>query len=144
MPFDNRVAPIQVPIVDDNNLVSREWALYFQNLDTVDPGTDWTPVFVNLTGTPVITARFYKINRYETSITITIDGTSTSTAGTTYISNFPRTINFDTTVSGANATTNIGLTNGIAKASNNRIYTPAWSVVTNKIVISGLIQTSKQ
>lgn len=143
MPSD-RVAPIQVPIVDENNLVSREWALYFQNLDVVDPGTDWTPTFVNLTGTPVITARFYKINRYETSISITLVGTSTSTAGSTYISNFPRDINYDTTVSAANATTNIGLTNGIAKASNNRIYTPAWSVVGNTIVVSGIIQTSKE
>lgn len=134
--------PILVPFFDQNGLISREWNLYFQFLSIGDPGTLWTPTFSGLTGSPTITGYWYQMGMYQAFFTATINGTSASTAGTTYISNFPDTINTDSVILAANSTTNIGIGTGIARAANQRIYTPTWAVTSQIVTVSGTIQTT--
>lgn len=133
--------PVGTQVVDANGFITVPWSLFFQGLATGDPGTLWTPVFSGLTGTPTISGKWYQIGQYKAFFEATINGTSSTTAGTAYISNFPDTINADTVILAANSTTNIGIGTGIARATNQRIYVPTWNVVTNIVTISGVIET---
>jgi hypothetical protein len=136
--------PVNAPLLN-GNVVSREWLLFFQNLSDGDPGEDWNPAYTGLTvvGSLAHTGRFYRISRnlqyFFATITSVGGGTSASVAGTTYINNWPSMILKDSSVFASNSTTNLGIGVGIAKAANNRIYTPAWSATTNTITICGIL-----
>ena len=133
-------APIQDKVTDQAGKATIAWTLFFNSLYTGDTGTDWTPTFVNLTsvGTPTITGRYFKIGQKLAyfSIVVTPATNTSSTAGTTYVSNPPFTflgnsINF--AVAGAG-----GTVSGINDATTNRIYVPAWSLITTPVTILGI------
>jgi hypothetical protein len=134
--------PIQEPMIEQEGTCRLAWALFFNSLFTGDTGTAWTPTFTSLTtvGTPTITGAYYRISQglYYFRVTITPATSTTSTAGTTYINNFPLTLQSDgacLAVSG-----NLGTAAGHCVASNNRIYVPAWSAVTVSLSIVGLVE----
>ena len=119
------------------------WTLFFNSLYEGDSGTEWEPTFQNLgtTGAPTISGRFYRLgglNLIFFRITIIPATNTTSTAGTTYCDNFPVSIREDgvcMSVSG-----NLGGALGHVVAVNNRIYTPAWSTITDPVTIIGMAE----
>lgn len=137
--------PTYNPLIEDQSgNASLRWILFFNSIYTGDTGTDWTPTFTNLTtvGTPTITGRYFRIsqNLVYFSVVITPATSTTATAGTTYIDNFPLDITTDgacLAVSGG-----AGTPAGQCVASNNRIYVPAWSAVTVPLTIIGLVEAS--
>lgn len=130
-------APITQPVLDNNGLPTLPWTLFFNQSFEGDAGTTWTPSFTSLTGTATSTGRFYRVSQYLVFFTINItpSGNTSATAGTTYASGFPVNFTndgFNTVVSGTT-----GGAIGINTASNNRIYVPAWTNVSNPITILG-------
>lgn len=132
-------APITQPVLDDNGLPTLPWTLFFNQNYNGDAGTAWSPTFTSLTGsTTSVTGRYYRLSQYLVYfvINVTPSGATTSTAGTTYIGNFPLTFNgngFNTVVSGA-----AGGAIGMNRASDNRIYVPAWTSVSVPLTIMGM------
>ena len=132
--------PIYDQVIDDQGKAKLSWANFFQQTFDGDAGTLWTPTFVSLTevGTPVIDGRYYRLTKYLTffKVVITPGTSTTSTAGTTYIDNYPITFTGDGicfAVSG-----NLGTSSGHIVASSNRIYVPGWSAVTVPLTIIGI------
>jgi len=89
-------------------------------------------------GTPEIEGRYYRLNKYLTffHVNITPATSTTATAGTTYIDNYP--VNFTNdgvcwAVSGG-----LGAAAGHIVANTNRIYVPAWSAVTVPLTVIGV------
>lgn len=136
--------PIYENIADQSGKASLAWILFFQNQFNGDAGTSWTPTFQNLTttGTPTIRGKYFKLSKYLTyfSVNITPATDVSATAGTTYIDNFPLTINNDGVVFAV--TGNLGDGPGHVVASNNRIYIPSLSAVTVPITLVGLMEAS--
>lgn len=137
--------PIYEPLADEKSgVASLPWILFFNSIFTGDRGTAWTPTFTNLTinGTPTITGRFYQIGRslayFRASIIPATD--TSSTAGSTYINNFPLTMNGDGicfVVSGL-----LGSNSGQCEQASNRIYVPTWTTVTVPLSIIGIVEAS--
>jgi hypothetical protein len=133
-------------MIQPNGFVTKEWNEFFLRLVNGDPGQLWDPTFTGLTvvGDVTYSGKWYQLGRYQAyfSVTITSEGgTSASTAGTTYIDNFPGNINADSVVLAANSTTNIGIGTGNADSADGRIYTPSWVATTDTITISGTVET---
>ena len=135
-------APIQEKLSNDLGFANIPWILFFNDIFEGDTGVEWTPTFTGLTtvGTPTYSARIYKISRRLAyfRVTITPATSTTSTAGITYINNFPFTISGDGicfAVSGGN-----GSPSGHVVAASNRIYVPSWSAVTVPLTIVGLCE----
>lgn len=132
-------APITQQVLDNNGLPTLAWTLFFNQNYNGDAGNSWEPTFTNLTGsTTSVTGRYYRISQYLVYFTINItpNGATTSTAGTTYIGDFPLTFNNDslnTVVSGSG-----GGAIGMNRASDNRIYVPAWTSVAVPLTIIGI------
>lgn len=136
--------PIYQPLLDNVGKATMPWVLFFNQLFFGDTGVDWTPSFTNLTqvGTPTITGKYYKISQSLVYFRVRIvPGTSTSsTAGTTYINNFPLSMTGDgacIAVSGL-----LGATPGMCDQASNHVYVPAWSVVTVPLSIVGMVEAS--
>lgn len=116
------------------------WILFFNSLYNGDTGTAWTPTFQNLTevgGTSTKVGRYYKIGQGLCffRVTVTPVTNTSATAGTTYIDNFPLLFTSDSAnlaVSGV-----LGSNAGMNVASNNRIYPPTWTTLTNPVTIIG-------
>lgn len=133
--------PNEDKVLTDQGFPRISWALFFENMYEGDGGTEFTPTFQNLgsTGTPTLTGRYYRLgglNLIFFRVTITPDTNTSSTAGTTYIDNFPVSFVNDGvcfSVSG-----NLGGSLGHIVAINNRIYTPAWTNVTTPVTIIGI------
>lgn len=133
--------PIDDIVIDESGKAALSWSLFFNSIFTGDTGTDWTPTFTNLTisGTPTITGQYYRIGRTLVYFQVRIvPATNTSsTAGTTYINNFPLTLSADgacIAVSGL-----LGSTPGMCDMATNRIYVPAWTTVTVPLTIVGFV-----
>jgi hypothetical protein len=136
--------PIYQPIItDETGVAALPWVLFFNNIFTGDTGTNWTPQFTNLTvvgAAPTITGRYYKLSQALSFFRVKIvPGTNTSsTAGTTYINNFPLTMSADGVsfaVSGL-----LGGGTGMCDQASNLIYPPGWSAVTVPLTILGLVE----
>lgn len=135
--------PKTEPIVDDDKFSTLNWLVFFDEIANGDAGTTWVPTFTGLTevGTAIKSGVFYRISKKLIYFRIVITpGTNTSaTLGTTYCNNFPLTFTSD----GATATCSsytvamAGIT-----ASNKRIYTASWSVITTPITIVGIAEAS--
>lgn len=136
--------PIQEVLADNQGFPNVPWIMFFNNLYQGDTGTEWTPTFVSLTsvGSPTITGSYRYISRQLVFFSVRIvPGTSTSaTAGTTYIDNFPLSMTQDGIVFAVSG--NVGTASGMVNFASNRIYVPAWSVVTNPITIVGVAEVS--
>lgn len=131
--------PITEVLAEQNGLPKLPWILFYNALFEGDAGSSFTPTFQNLTtvGTPDITGRYYRINQQFCFFTVVVDPatSTTSTAATTYIDNFPLTFQSDSAcfaVSGG-----AGAVGHIVSATN-RIYTPAWAAVTVPVTIVGI------
>lgn len=136
--------PIYDFLSDDEGKTNLSWILFFNSLYEGDTGTEWIPTFQNLTevGTPTIVGRYYRIARRICyfAISITPSTSTTSTAGTTYIDNFPLNPVRDGVcfaVSGG-----VGAVPGHIVSGTNRIYVPAWSAVTVPLTVIGLVEVS--
>lgn len=132
--------PINEIVTEQNGLLRLAWVLYMNQLFEGDAGTEWTPTFISLgsTGTPTITGRYYRINQKICLffVTITPSTDTTSTAATTYISNFPLTFTTDSVCFAGTGSGAVQAIGGI-RASDSRIYTPGWSAVTTPITVVG-------
>lgn len=127
---------------DENGKPRIPWLLFFDSVFRGDTGTPWSPTFTSLTisGTPTITGKVYRIGRSLAYFSVRIvPATNTSAvAGTTYIDNFPLTLNADgacLAVSGL-----LGTNAGMCDSATNRIYVPAWSTVTVPLTIVGFVE----
>jgi len=136
--------PITNPVVDENQVATMPWVLFYNQLFTGDAGTSWTPTFTSLTetGTATITGRYYKLSQYLCyfNVTVTPATDTSAVAGTTYINNFPLTASANGicfAVSG-----NLGTNSGMVVASNNRIYVPTWTAVTVPVTVIGLVEAN--
>lgn len=136
--------PIYSNLVGDDAKAVLPWILFFQQMYDGDAGTDWTPTFVSLTtaGTPTITGRYYKLGKYLTYFRATIvpATSTTATAGSTYIDNYPLTFKGDGIVFAMRG--GEGSTSGHIVAANNRIYVPAWSTVTSQLSLVGIAEAT--
>lgn len=133
--------PLRYPIDEDGD-ITLPWLEFFNQTYNGDAGDEWTPNFVSLTstGTPTITGRYYRISRFLLYFNILVTpGTDTSSvAGTTYVDNLPiEPFNNGVCMSVSN---NLGGALGMVNASNNRIYTPAWTSVTTPVNILGIVE----
>lgn len=132
--------PINEILMEQNGLPKIPWISFFNDVFEGDSGTVWTPVFSGLgsTGTPTLTGRYFRINQRICLffVTITPATDTTSTAATTYISNFPLTFTIDSVCFAGTGSGAVQAIGGV-RASDNRIYTPGWSAVTTAITIIG-------
>jgi hypothetical protein len=135
-------APINQQIVDESGLPTLPWTLFFNETFNGDAGNAFAPNFVGLSssGTPTITGRFYRLSQYLVYFRIdVVPSTNTSaTAGTTYVDNFPLNVTgngFCTVVAG-----NSGGSIGMVRASDKRIYVPAWTNVTDTVSVLGICE----
>jgi hypothetical protein len=135
-------APIQQQVLDENGLPTLPWTLFFNQNFEGDAGEEWQPSFTGLTisGTPAITGRFYRLSQYLVFFRIDIDpDTSTSaTAGTTYVDNFPLDINSNGFCTVVSDTAGGGI--GIVNTALNRIYVPAWTGITTLTTVLGICE----
>lgn len=117
------------------------WLLFFNQTFNGDAGNSWTPTFTSLgaTGTPTITGRYFKLSKSIGVfwVRVTPGTDTTSTAGTTYINNFPLTMNADGFC--VALSNNLGSSSGHVVASNGRIYTPGWIALTTPVQVVGLV-----
>lgn len=137
------IPPLYDVLVGDDNKANINWTIFFQNISDGDSGQEWSPTFQNLTvsGTPIITGRYYQISKYLCYFTTTIDpngGNTSSTAGTTYIENFPIAFGGDGIVFAVSG--NLGDGPGHVVAASNRIYVPAWTGVSIPLKIIGIAE----
>lgn len=132
--------PIYERISGDDGKATLPWILFMNQLFGGDSGTDWIPEFTNLTedGDATFSGRYYKLSNYLVFFRATIvPATSTSsTAESTYISNFPLLFKGDGICFAVRG--GAGTNSGHIIASNNRIYVPAWSTVTTQLSIIGI------
>lgn len=135
--------PIYEPVIGQDGKATLPWILFFDQVFTGDAGTSWTPSFTGLTisGTPTLTGTIYRLSSRLVffSALITPATNTTAVAGTTYIDNFPVTINKDGAILAASANS---ASPGMAVAASQRIYTPAWSALTTPVTVSGLLEAS--
>jgi hypothetical protein len=134
--------PIRGEMLDKKGIITWPWLEFFDGIFQGDAGKAWTPTFVSLgaTGTPVHTGFYYKISSRLTyfRVIVTPATDTTSTAGTTYIDNFPLLINADGQCLASAGT--LGSTGGSVISSNNRIYVPGWTAQTVPVTITGTIE----
>lgn len=134
--------PIQEPVTDQEGFPSVPWIMFFNSVFQGDYGTDWTPVFASLTsvGTPTITGNYKLISRQLVffRITVTPATSTTATAGTTAVTNFPATFSNNGIVFAL--ANNSGTNSGVVNATDNKIYVPAWSAITTPVTIIGLAE----
>lgn len=132
--------PLNENVIDNSGFPTIPWVLFFNQSFEGDAGTAWNPNFVGLSisGTPAISGRFYRLSQYLVYFRIDIDPdtSTTATAGSTYVNNFP----LDFTANGLNTvvTNTTGGAVGINNASTNRIYVPSWSSVTTLTTVLGI------
>lgn len=131
-------APITQSVIDDNGLPTLPWTLFFNQSFEGDSGENWEPTFQSFTGTAEFQGRYYRLSQYLVffRVTITPSGNTSTSAGTTYIDNFPLQFTsdgFNTVVSGT-----AGGSIGMNVQSSNRIYVPAWTNVSVPLTIIGI------
>lgn len=137
--------PTYAQIVDENQKATIPALLFFDQIFRGDAGADWTPVATNLTtvgAAPTITGRVYQLSRSIAAFMINIiPGTNTSsTAGSTYFTGFPLTMNGDGVCAAVSGL--LGGGNGMCDRASNRIYPPSWSAVTVSLTIIGIVEAS--
>jgi len=131
----------EILLEQETGFATLPWLLFFNQCFAGDAGTSWTPTFTSLgaTGTPTITGRYFKINRFLAVfwVRVTPGTDTTSTAGTTYINNFPLNMAADGFC--VALSNNLGSSSGHIVASNKRIYTPGWTALTTPVQVVGMV-----
>lgn len=120
-----------------------KWIQHFKDMWRGDGGDEWTPTYTSLTetGAATHTGKYIRLsqNLYRLRIRIVPATDTSSTAGTTFLNNFPLTGNAFGALSVVNETTNLSIGTAVFN-SNGRIYLPTWANVTAPITVSGLIE----
>lgn len=136
--------PLYHPLVDKAGAITMPWIIYFTGLTVGDQGTTWMPDFQNLTavGTPTFSGLYFKIGSLFTYFTaiVTPSTSTSSTAGTTYIDNFPEIISSDGACFAVSGST--GSVAGMVQQSSGRIFVPGWSGIAVPVTVCGLIQST--
>lgn len=137
--------PTYEKIVDANGNVTTAWLLFFDQMYNGDRGSSWTPVATNLTqvgGNATLTGQIYRISNklYFFRIGITPVTNTSSVAGTTYFTGLPISAGYDGFCTAQSST--LGDPTGMIVASNNRIYTPAWTTIAVPVTITGVVETA--
>ena len=136
--------PTRNPLTEQDGSLTMPWLLFFNQMFNGDAGTEWTPTFTNLTtsGSPTLTGRFYQLSKYLCyfNILITPATNTSAVAGSTYVNNFPLTMNSNGFC--FSLSNNLGGGLGMVTASSNRIYTPTWTTVTTPINLIGMVEAS--
>jgi len=132
-------------LVDGKGSMASNWFQFLEGLWRGDKGNDWTPTYSGLTetGAATHTARYFRVSAslYYVRIRVVPSTDTSSTAATTYLSNFPLTVPAMGTLQVLNETTLLPI--GVAVVSTNgRIYPPTWTTVTAPITICGMIEAS--
>jgi hypothetical protein len=141
--------PTQQPIItDQSGFPSLPWIVFFNALFQGDAGQFWIPTFANLTesgGVPYISGRVYQLSKYLAVFVINITpatgGSTSSTAGTTYVNNFPLTAQGNGVCLAVSGNLGAGAA-GMLDQSSGYIYVPPWSAVTVPLTIIGLVEAS--
>lgn len=145
-----KAPPIYEPLFEasppgqqEEPIAALPWILFFNSLFIGDAGTAWNPLFSNLTevGVPTITGVYYQLGKICYFRVKIVPATSTSsTAGTTFINNFPLTMKGD----GANIAVSglLGSNPGMCDQASNNIYVPSWSAVTVPLSIVGFVEAT--
>ena len=136
--------PLYERIVDAKGIATSAWTLFFQALSNGDSGTAWTPSFVSLasTGTPSFSGRYYTLTKdiaFFRAVVTPATNTS-STAGTTYIDNFPLNMAADGFVLGVAGDAGLGTGLGVAASGSGRIYTPTWTNAAVPVTLIGMVE----
>lgn len=136
--------PTYTQMVDKDGKVTIPWALFFEQIYKGDQGNSWTPLATDLTvtGTPTFTGTYYQISSklvfFHLKITPATD--TSSVAGTTYFTGLPFTIAADGFCTAQSS--NLGDPTGMVVASNQRIYTPAWTSISVPVTVTGVVEAS--
>ena len=145
-------APIQDSSIELDGRILQPWSEWFRNIERIlgrknNEIVSFTPTFSGLTttGTTTLNGSYYRFNcMVFFEITIATTGTTSSTSGTTYISNLPfiaekngsllvnNTVTFIATGTGFVQENASSTTNGIVKG-----YTPSWTSNADTFHISG-------
>ena len=135
--------PLFAPVVDQKGIASLEWTLFFNQLFTGDNGTQFSPNIVGMTGNFTVSGVFYRLSRKLTyfRLNITPNGNTTSTAGSTYVDNFPQEFSADGVCFSSFPSAGLGGSLGSVSEQSNRIFLPAWTDVSVPIVINGAAET---
>jgi hypothetical protein len=132
--------PISDILIDPSGLPRISWIEFFNDLFEGDAGEVWEPAFVSLgsTGTPTITGQYYRLNQRTCIFIIKIVPATdtTSTAATTYVSNFPLQFAYDSVCFAGTGSGAVQAIGGV-RASDNRIYTPAWLATGSTLTVIG-------
>ena len=136
-------APIKDSLTTEDGDISFPWVTFFNQLYNGDTGTPWTPSFTNLTvvgAAPTITGIIYRIGQGLAYFSIKIvPGTNTSsTAGSTYVNNFPASVKTPGPCFAMSG--NLGTNAGMVENSSSRVYVPSWSAVTIPLWIVGMCE----
>lgn len=138
--------PLYERIVDKSGIATSAWTLFFQALSNGDSGIAWTPSFVNLssTGTPSFSGKYYKLTKKIIFFraVVTPSTNTSSTAGTTYINNFPLNMAEDGFVLGVAGDAGLGTGLGVAASGSGRIYTPTWTNATVPVKLIGMVEAA--
>lgn len=143
-------APINARMIEDSDAEKKgagygkprlPWIRWFQDLQQGDRGNGFVPIISGLggVGTPVVAGAFYSNMGWTDFWIEIIPGTSTSSvAGVTYFE-----LPVDVKVGAPNFATSgaVLIGAGAIDAGTNRIYTPAWTGVTQPITITGRVLT---
>lgn len=138
--------PTRKPLTENKGELTMPWLLFFNQMYNGDAGTVWDPTFVNLTevgGAATISGRYYRISQFLCYFNVRVlPATNTSAvAGTTYIDNFPLTINAPGFC--LNVSNNLGGALGMANSTNNRIYVPDWTTLTTPVNVIGIVEATQ-
>lgn len=135
---------IDSPVLD-GNVFSLYWKKWFSSLWEGDVGKQWTPTYTSLTesGTATHTGTYYRLSKrlYYFRVLITPATNTSSTAGTTFLNNFPLTINANGSFLAINNTTKTRIDAGAIIAGSG-FYPPSWTTITAPITLCGMVEAS--
>lgn len=140
----NTPPPTTQPAFDDptNPVFNILWLLFFNQLYQGDQGQEWSPLISDLTvagGTPIIEGAVYQLSTticvFFITITPASGGSTTCTAGTTRITNFP--LEFQNNGACWAVSGLLGTNAGMCNQLDNNIYPPSWNAVTVPLTIVG-------
>ncbi len=133
--------PYRTPI-SDGSLFTGIWQKWLSQLFSNSSASSvvWTPVVTGLTGTATVTGAINRIGGliYFQSL-ITPATNTTSVLGTTYLS-LPYVASAYGSLTAQKVSSRISLGIGQVDINTSRVYTPAWSAVTEPISINGFVQ----
>lgn len=139
--------PLYQPLADQTGKTAMQWALFFSLLATGDQGAEWIPNFSSLTsssGTPTLDGWTYQLNSslvlFRATVTPASGANTSATAGTTAITNFPFSMKQDGIVFAVGNKTGTG--SGMCEQSSGKIWVPAWTTVSSKVTLLGIVEAS--